>query len=58
VLADEPSGNLDIEQANIMHKLFNTLRNEFDQTFVIVTHNKDLSLLSDRTVILKDGIIS
>ena len=58
VLADEPSGNLDIEQANIMHKLFNTIRHEFNQTFVIVTHNKDLSLLSDRTVTLKDGIIS
>jgi len=58
VLADEPSGNLDIEQANSMHKLFNKLRNEFDQTFVIVTHNKDLSLLCDRTITLKDGIIS
>ena len=58
VLADEPSGNLDIEQANSMHKLFNKLRNEFNQTFIIVTHNKDLSLLCDRTITLKDGIIS
>ena len=58
VLADEPSGNLDIEQANSMHKLFNKLRNEFNQTFVIVTHNKDLSLLCDRKITLKDGIIS
>ena len=58
VLADEPSGNLDIEQANSMHKLFNTIRNDFNQTFVIVTHNKELSALCDRTITLKDGIIS
>ena len=58
VLADDPSGNLDVEQANSMHKLFNKLRNEFNQTFIIVTHNKDLSLLCDRTITLKDGIIS
>ena len=58
VLADEPSGNLDIEQSNSMHKLFNTIRNDFNQTFVIVTHNKELSALCDRTIILKDGIIS
>ena len=58
VLADEPSGNLDIEQSNSMHKLFNTIRNDFNQTFIIVTHNKELSTLCDRTIILKDGIIS
>ncbi len=58
VLADEPSGNLDIEQSNSMHKLFNTIRNDFNQTFVIVTHNKELSALCDRTITLKDGIIS
>tara|TARA_B100001250_G_C19501752_1_gene657700 strand:- start:25 stop:672 length:648 start_codon:yes stop_codon:yes gene_type:complete len=58
VLADEPSGNLDIEQANSMHKLFSEIRNDFNQTFAIVTHNKDLSALCDRTITLKDGIIS
>ena len=58
VLADEPSGNLDTEQAKSMHDLFNTLRNQYDQTIAIVTHNNNLAKLCDRTVTLEDGIVS
>ncbi|MCB9261578.1 MAG: ABC transporter ATP-binding protein [Flavobacteriales bacterium] len=55
VLADEPSGNLDTENANELHKLFFDLRNEFGQTFVIVTHNDQLAASTDRKVVMKDG---
>ena len=58
VLADEPSGNLDTEQAKIMHNLFNTLRNQYNQTFIIVTHNNNLAQLCDRTITLENGIVS
>ena len=55
VLADEPSGNLDSANAKELHKLFFTLRDQFKQTFVIVTHNEELANMSDRKIVLKDG---
>ncbi len=57
IFADEPSGNLDSVNALELHELFIKLRNDFNQTFVIVTHNEDLANLSDRTVLMKDGLI-
>ena len=58
VLADEPSGNLDSNSAQELHKLFFKLRDELGQTFVIVTHNPTLAAMSDRTITIKDGRIS
>jgi len=55
ILADEPSGNLDTENAKKLHQLFFDLRDQFHQTFVIVTHNVELASLSDRTIVLQDG---
>lgn len=57
ILADEPSGNLDSETAKQLHDLFFRLRDEFKQTFVIVTHNKDLADMADRKLEMKDGKI-
>ncbi|MCJ0743577.1 ABC transporter ATP-binding protein [Pedobacter montanisoli] len=57
ILADEPSGNLDSENANALHQLFTDLRDNFKQTFVIVTHNSDLANISNRVVTMKDGYI-
>jgi lipoprotein-releasing system ATP-binding protein len=57
IFADEPSGNLDSVNANQLHLLFKELREEFDQTFVIVTHNEHLADLSDRKVLMVDGLI-
>ncbi len=57
ILADEPSGNLDSENARELHKLFFALREKFTQTFVIVTHNEDFAALSDRKLVMKDGLI-
>ena len=57
ILADEPSGNLDTESAENLHNLFFKLRDEFGQTFVIVTHNKDLAAMADRKLTMQDGII-
>ena len=57
IFADEPSGNLDAKNADDLHKLFFRLRDEFGQTFVIVTHNKKLSKISDRILKLVDGKI-
>lgn len=57
ILADEPSGNLDSESAEKLHKLFFKLRNEFGQTFVIVTHNRELANMADRKLTMLDGKI-
>ncbi len=58
IFADEPSGNLDSESADNLHQLFFKLRDEFGQTFVIVTHNEELANMADRKLIMVDGIIS
>ena len=55
IFADEPTGNLDSTNAKELHKLFGTLRDQFNQTFLIVTHNEELAALSDRTLHMKDG---
>ncbi len=55
IMADEPTGNLDSANANELHQLFITLRNEFQQTFLIVTHNEELAKMSDRILQMKDG---
>lgn len=55
IFADEPSGNLDSASADKLHHLFLKLRNEFDQTFVIVTHNDELADMADRKLEMKDG---
>ena len=57
ILADEPSGNLDSKTAKELHQLFFDLRDKFQQTFVIVTHNEDLAKMADRTLVMKDGMI-
>jgi len=57
ILADEPSGNLDTESAENLHNLFFKLRDEFGQTFVIVTHNKELANMADRKLTMQDGVI-
>jgi lipoprotein-releasing system ATP-binding protein len=57
VFADEPTGNLDSANARELHKLFMDLRNEFKQTFLIVTHNEELAGMSDRILHMKDGEI-
>ena len=55
ILADEPSGNLDTKNAQELHELFFDLRSTFDQTFIIVTHNKDLAQMADRQLIMENG---
>ncbi len=57
VLADEPSGNLDSNSAKELHQLFFDLRDKFNQTFVIVTHNEELADMADRKLEMKDGQI-
>lgn len=57
ILADEPSGNLDSQNAKELHQLFFDLRDEFKQTFVIVTHNEELAEMADRKLTMKDGVI-
>ena len=57
VFADEPSGNLDSENANQLHGLFFELRKKFNQTFVIVTHNNQLADMADKKLVMKDGIL-
>lgn len=57
IFADEPSGNLDTQNAHDLHELFFDLKKTFNQTFVIVTHNESLANLSDRKIIMKDGVI-
>lgn len=58
ILADEPSGNLDSQNKTELHELFFVLREKFNQTFVIVTHDKDLAGMSDRMITMKDGQIT
>lgn len=58
IFADEPSGNLDSKNADELHQLFFDLRDEFHQTFVIVTHNKDLANMADRKLVMIDGNLS
>ena len=57
ILADEPSGNLDSESAENLHHLFFKLRDTYNQTFVIVTHNEDLAAMADRKLTMVDGKI-
>lgn len=55
VLADEPSGNLDTQHARELHELFFRLREQYNQTFVIVTHNEELAAMADRKITIIDG---
>ena len=57
VMADEPTGNLDSANAKELHQLFIELRNTFNQTFLIVTHNEELAKMSDRILMMKDGVM-
>jgi len=57
ILADEPSGNLDSANKNELHDLFFKLRDEFNQTFIIVTHDNELATMSDRILHIKDGFV-
>ncbi len=57
IFADEPSGNLDTASAENLHQLFFKLRDEFGQTFVIVTHNETFANMADRKLVMKDGLI-
>lgn len=57
IFADEPSGNLDSTSAKNLHELFFKLRDKFNQTFVIVTHNEELATMTDRKLVMKDGLI-
>ncbi len=57
IFADEPSGNLDTSSAKNLHELFFTLRDKFNQTFVIVTHNQELANMTDRKLEMLDGVL-
>lgn len=57
VLADEPSGNLDSQNARELHQLFFDLRSKYGQTFIVVTHNEELAKMTDRMLEIKDGVI-
>ena len=57
IFADEPSGNLDSQNSSELHQLFFSLRDEFNQTFVIVTHNEELAKMTDRKLVMSDGLI-
>ena len=58
VFADEPSGNLDSQSSEMLHKLFFQLRKDLGQTFVIVTHNKQLADMADRKMVIRDGLLT
>jgi lipoprotein-releasing system ATP-binding protein len=57
VFADEPSGNLDSSNSEELHRLFFSLREKFNQTFIIVTHNESLAEMADRRLVMRDGLI-
>ena len=57
IYADEPTGNLDSKNADDLHQLFFDLRDKYNQTFVIVTHNAGLAAITDRKFVMKDGQI-
>lgn len=57
IFADEPSGNLDSQNSTELHQLFFDLRDEFNQTFVIVTHNEQLAAMADRKIVMRDGFV-
>lgn len=57
ILADEPSGNLDTENAESLHFLFRSLRDQFKHTFIIVTHNQHLAAIADRQIVMRNGLI-
>ncbi len=57
IFADEPSGNLDSKNAQELHQLFFDLRDKFNQTFVIVTHNEELANMADRKLVMQDGLL-
>ena len=57
ILADEPSGSLDSKNKEELHQLFFDLRNQFGQTFVIVTHDEGLAQITDRTIHMRDGLL-
>ncbi|MFT6280345.1 MAG: lipoprotein-releasing system ATP-binding protein [Salibacteraceae bacterium] len=57
IFADEPSGNLDSQNSSELHQLFFNLRDELNQTFVIVTHNSELADMTDRKLVMRDGLI-
>jgi len=57
IFADEPSGNLDSQNSTELHQLFFDLRDEFNQTFVIVTHNEQLATMADRKIVMRDGFV-
>lgn len=57
IFADEPTGNLDSKNADDLHQLFFDLRDKYNQTFVIVTHNSNLAEITDRRLVMKDGMI-
>ena len=57
IMADEPTGNLDSNNANAIHELFLNLRERLNQTFIMITHNEELARLTDRTLLMKDGKI-
>lgn len=57
VFADEPSGNLDSKNADELHQLFFKLRDEFEQTFVLITHNQELANMTDRKLVMSDGVL-
>ena len=57
IFADEPTGNLDSKNADLLHKIFLNLRKKHNQTFIIVTHNNKLASMSDRILNLKDGTL-
>jgi lipoprotein-releasing system ATP-binding protein len=58
IFADEPTGNLDSANAKELHQLFFDLREQFNQTFLIVTHNEELANMSDRKISMKDGLMA